>query len=285
MADHDDPFGEKDPPAPPRRLGALVVVGTGIRTVGQMTTEAVAWIKRADKVLYLVGDPIAEGAIRALNPDGAQSLADTYVQDKDRTDAYGGMVDRVMACLRAGDLTCAAFYGHPVVFVSPAHEMIRRARNEGFEARMLPGISAEDCLFADLGVDPGIHGCQSWEATDFVLNRRTLDPTSAVVLWQIGVFGFATHKQGGYALPAMPLLVERLESVYAPGHPMYLYEAAVLPGCQSVIRQIVAADLMTTPLSAAYTLYIPPAKMAEPDMDAYNRMVALNAAYKESGQE
>jgi hypothetical protein len=282
MADRDDPFGDNELPA---RRGSLVIVGTGIRTVGQMTTEAVAWIKRADKVLYLVGDPIAEGAIRALNPAGAQSLADTYVAEKDRTDAYGGMVDRILACLRAGDLTCAAFYGHPGVFVSPAHEAVRRARAEGFEARMLPGISAEDCLFADLGVDPGIHGCQSYEATDFVLNRRSVDTSAAVVLWQIGVFGFATHKQGGYALPAMPLLVEKLERIYGPPHAMYLYEAAVLPGCESVIRQIVAADLMTAPLSAAYTLYIPPARVADTDMDAYNRMVAFNAAYKESGEE
>jgi len=279
MADRDDPF------AAPVRRGSLVIVGTGIRTTGQMTTEAVAWIKRADKVLFLVGDPIAEGAIRQLNPAGAQSLADTYVADKDRTDAYGGMVDRILDCLRAGDLTCAAFYGHPGVFVSPAHEAIRRARAEGFEAQMLPGISAEDCLFADLGVDPGIHGCQSFEATDFVLNRRSVDTSSAVVLWQIGVFGFAVHKQGGYALPAMSLLVEKLESVYGPPHAMYLYEAAVLPGCQSVIRQIVAADLMTTPLSAAYTLYIPPSRVADSDMDAYNRMIALHDAWRESGQE
>ncbi|CAN0250651.1 unnamed protein product [Phaeothamnion confervicola] len=278
MADRDDPFGTKGLPS---RAGSLVIVGTGIRTVGQMTTEAVAWIKRADKVLFLVGDPIAEGAIRSLNPAGAQSLADTYVADQDRTDAYGGMVDRILACLRAGDLTCAAFYGHPGVFVSPAHEAIRRARAEGFEARMLPGISAEDCLFADLGVDPGIHGCQSFEATDFVLNRRAPDPTSAVVLWQIGVFGFATHKQGEYALPAMPILIEKLERIYGPAHPMFLYDGAVLPGVQSIIRQIVAANLMTEPLSAAYTLYIPPVRAADPDMDAYNRMIALNAAYKE----
>jgi hypothetical protein len=37
---------------------------------------------------------------------------------------------------------------------------------------MLPGISAEDCLFADLGIDPGIYGCQSYEATDFLANGR-----------------------------------------------------------------------------------------------------------------
>jgi len=31
---------------------------------------------------------------------------------------------------------------------------------------MLPGISAEDCLVADLGIDPASSGCQSYEAND-----------------------------------------------------------------------------------------------------------------------
>jgi len=39
---------------------------------------------------------------------------------------------------------------------------------------MLPGISAEDCLFADIGVDPGIYGCQSFEATDLFVNESLI---------------------------------------------------------------------------------------------------------------
>jgi precorrin-2 methylase len=31
------------------KRGSLVVVGTGIRTVGHLTMEAVAWIQQADK--------------------------------------------------------------------------------------------------------------------------------------------------------------------------------------------------------------------------------------------
>ena len=49
---------------------------------------------------------------------------------------------------------------------------------EGFNAQMLAGISAEDCLFADLGLDPGKNGCQSFEATDFLIRRRQFEPTS-----------------------------------------------------------------------------------------------------------
>jgi len=37
---------------------------------------------------------------------------------------------------------------------------------------MLPGISTEDCLYADLGVDPGLIGSQNFEATDFIVSGR-----------------------------------------------------------------------------------------------------------------
>jgi len=258
--------------------GSLIVVGTGIRTVGHLTMEAVAWIKQADKVLYVVGDPIAEAMLKELNPEGAESLTVLYAEGKQRIDTYNQMIQRTLECVRAGMLTCMACYGHPGVFVYPSHESIRRARAEGFTARMLPGISAEDCLYADLGVDPGITGCQSYEATDFMVNGRQIDPTSSVVLWQIGVVGDATYKTGSYDTSAMPLLIERLMSIYPPGHPMYLYEAAVFHGCEPIIRQITAPELAYGGLSAGYTLYIPPAYPTRSDPATYYRMQAMQAA-------
>jgi hypothetical protein len=258
--------------------GSLIVVGTGIRTVGHLTMEAVAWIKQADKVLYVVGDPIAEAMLKELNPAGAESLTVLYAEGKQRLETYNQMIERTLDCVRAGLVTCMACYGHPGVFVYPSHESIRRARAEGYSARMLPGISAEDCLFADLGVDPGISGCQSFEATDFLVNARRIDPTSSVVLWQIGVVGDATFKKLGYDLSAMPLLVERLLSIYPASHPMYLYEAAVFHGCEPVIRQITAPELNYGGLTAGYTLYIPPAYATQSDPTTFLRMQAIQSA-------
>jgi uncharacterized protein YabN with tetrapyrrole methylase and pyrophosphatase domain len=266
------------PSANGKHKGSLVVVGTGIRTVGHLTMEAVAWIKQADKVLYVVGDPVAELMLKELNPNGAESLTHMYAEGKQRIETYNQMVERTLECVRAGMLTCMACYGHPGVFVYPSHESIRRARAEGYSARMLPGISSEDCLFADLGVDPGISGCQSYEATDFLLNGRVIDPSSSVVLWQIGVVGDATFKASGYDLSAMPLLIERLLAIYPASHPMYLYEAAVFHGCDPIIRQITAVELGYGPLSAGYTLYIPPAHPTRSDAMTYYRMNAMIAA-------
>jgi uncharacterized protein YabN with tetrapyrrole methylase and pyrophosphatase domain len=251
--------------------GSLVIVGTGIRSVGQLTVESIAWIQSADKVFYVVSDPIGESLIQKLNRN-AESLQKYYVQGKPRLQTYKDFVDRIMESVRAGQRTCAAFYGHPGVFVLPSHAAIQQARSEGYEARMLPGISAEDCLFADLGIDPATTGCQAFEATDFVMHRRTLDPSCSVILWQIGVVGEWTFQQTGYANSGLSMLLEKLFVYYRPDHSAVVYEGAVLPGCESVIRPVPLGQLASTPLSAASTLYIPPAQPTVPDVNMYRRL-------------
>lgn len=257
---------------------ALVAVGTGIRTVGQMTLEAIAWLKRADKVLYVVGDPIAEAMIKELNPAGAESLSRFYNVGKERIQTYLEMVEYTLNYVRNGVVVCMACYGHPGVFVYPTHEAIKRARAEGFRAKMLPGISSEDCLFADLGVDPGATGCQSYETTDFLLNNRLVDNGASLVLWQIGVVGDATYKSGVYDLSAMPLLVERLLQIYPSSHPIILYEAAVFPGCEPTMIPATIGTLGQVALTAGFTAYVPPARATSSDLMLYQRMQALKVA-------
>lgn len=265
-------------PSTTGRKGSLVVVGTGIRTAGQITTEAVAWIGQADAVLYVVGDPVAEAAIHALNPHGAVSLAGYYEEGQSRMFAYHAMVEHILGCVRSGRLTVAAFYGHPGVFAYPSHESIRRARAEGYPARMLPGVSAEDCLFADLGVDPAVGGCQSFEATDFLLNSIQTDPSTQLVLWQIGTLCDWTYKTRMYDIRAMPLLVQKLMRTYPGDHPVTVYEAAMFPGADPMIATFPLYWLDQFPITAAMTLYVPPARPRVPDL-AMAGLFAMNAPY------
>lgn len=251
------------------RRGSLAVVGTGIRSVGQLTGEAIAWIKYADRVWYLVAEPVAEGAIRALNPERSHSLASFYREGKPRRDTYQEMVAEILASVRSGARTCAVFYGHPGIFVDPAHAAIQQARAEGFVAEMLPGVSAEDCLFADLGIDPATAGCQTYEATDFLVNRRQLDPTSHAVLWQVGVLGnraFSFRAGGGTPLT---VLRERLGQTYPGSHELCTYEAAVLPGCRPSVRWCALDALEHAPLSIISTIYIPPSSPPRLDLEMY----------------
>lgn len=173
----------------------LVVVGTGIQVSAHATPLACSHVAQADKVLYLTTDAVAAAWLFANNAT-AESLQRFYAPGKSRSATYEEMVEHVMSFVRSGLAVCMAVYGHPGVFTYATHESVRRARAEGYEARMLPAISAEDCLFADLGVDPADHGCQSYEATDFLVHDRMVDPTSALVLWQIGVVGNFAYVDG-----------------------------------------------------------------------------------------
>jgi len=257
------------------RAGKLVVVGTGLRTTGHMTIEAIAWIRRADRVLYVVGDPVAEEMIHALNAN-AESLQTLYSPQIKRIDTYNAMVERLMAELRAGRTVCGVFYGHPGVFVYPSHVAVTRARQEGFPAVMLPGISAEDCLFADLGIDPATTGCSSYEATDWLFNERPTDPASAMVLWQIGILGNEGYNPiGRYPTPLMPLLIAKLSRRYPLQHRVAVYEAAVQFGCTPSITWVPIAGMTAVPLSAASTLYIPPAAATRPDRQVYGQAAAM----------
>jgi hypothetical protein len=242
------------------RRGSLVVIGSGIRTVGHMTVEALAWISIADEVLYLVADPVAEAVVHRLAPERGASLMRFYGEGVPRTKSYEAMVEHILSSVRAGKRTVAAFYGHPGVFAFPSHESVRRARREGFLAFMLPGISAEDCLFADLGVDPAVNGCQSFEATDFLLHDRMVDVSSQLVLWQVGVVGDWTYRGSGYDLKAFPMLIARLQGLYGHWHEVTLYEAAILPGLSPRIIRVALGHLTTEYVNAGTTMYVPPAR-------------------------
>ncbi len=121
---------------------------------------------------------------------------------------------------------------------------------------MLPGVSAEDCLFADLGVDPGRTGCQSYEATRFLEERPNVEPRAALVLWQIGVVGSAEHTEEPRA-PKLGELVAALRRLYPDGHEVVVYESSHYPGVAPLVRPVPLAGLADA-VTPASTLYVPP---------------------------
>jgi hypothetical protein len=251
--------------------GLLVVVGTGIKAIGHLTHDARAWIASADEVHYVAADPITEGAIRQLSPS-AQSLSRFYSIGRARHDTYEAMTQSLLAGVRAGRTVCAAFYGHPGVFVYPSHDAIRRARAEGLRAIMEPGVSAEDCLFADLGLDPAIVGCAQYEATDLLVYRRQPDPSAALIVWQIGAVGDLAWNPGRTNADNVRVLAGELAKTYGADHQVVVYEAAQLPTCAPMMLHVALADLHLAPLSTASTLFVPPRERRAPDAEMIARL-------------
>lgn len=250
------------------REGSLTVVGTGFRMAGQVTAEARSAMAAADKLFFLVGDSVTAEWLTGLN-GSAESIYDSYASGRDRNDTYAEMVERILAPVRDGKWVCAAFYGHPGVFATPPHEAVRRARAEGYRARMLPGISAEDCLFADLGLDPGNAGCQSFEATDFLLRRRRFDPTSLLILWQVGAIGVRDYRHERlWSRQGLAVLAGRLLEDYPAEHEVVLYETSPYPVCEPLILRQPLSSLASAPATVRTTLCVPPAaeRASDPEM-------------------
>lgn len=224
-------------------------------------------MRQADKVFFSVGSALTRIWIEGLNAS-AESLYDTYGVDKDRSLTYQEMAGRILASVRKGLKVCVALYGHPGVFAQPGHAAIRQARAEGYEARMLPAVSAADCLYADLGVDPGAQGCQSFEATDFLLRRRRFDPTSALILWQIGAIGVINLPTSPCNRDGLGILWEVLNQHYPADHEVVVYEASGLPICEPVVLRVPLSGLLEAEVSWASTLYLPPLanRPADPGM-------------------
>ena len=235
-----------------------------------MTPEAQQAFAGADVALYLVTDPLAQVWIARLNPH-ARSLQGHYEEGKPRQEIYDEMTERILADVRTGANVCVAFYGHPGVFVSPSHAAVQQARVEGYTARMLPAVSAEDCLFSDLGVDPGESGCQSYEATDFLLRRHVVDPTAALVLWQIAVIGewIYSTKLNTEGLAA---LVDYLRTWYADDHRLTLYEASPYPLVEPAIRYLTLGEVPDSEPSPVATLYVPPLESRPRDPEMIERL-------------
>ena len=250
--------------------GSLTVVGTGIQLGTHLTREAAVLLENADVVLALVAEPGMQAALEELNPR-TRSLHDLYELGESRGEAYEAMAEEIVRQVREGKTVVAAFYGHPGVFVAPSHAAIAKARAEGYEATMRPAVSAEDCLFADLGVDPSRFGCQSYEATDFLVHRRRIDPTAALVLWQIGTVGSTVAAETTQPT-GLSVLVETLLEHYPPEHEVTVYEASPYPGFDPLVRRVGLGMLSAEHVTALSTLYVPPLEPAPLDLTMLDRL-------------
>src|SRR5262245_21554376 len=95
-----------------QQADSLVVVGTGIQIVGQMTIEARHHIRNAEKLLFLVADSYTAHWLGKLNGT-AESLKHFYKTGKQRAETYEEMTEYILSWVRRGQRVCAAFYGHP----------------------------------------------------------------------------------------------------------------------------------------------------------------------------
>jgi precorrin-6B methylase 1 len=260
------------------RRGSIACVGMGITLGSHLTPLARNHIETADVVFAALSDYVVELWLRRLNPE-VRSLQPYYRPGKSRMKTYREWVDVMIAEVHAGKRVCSVFYGHPGIFAWSPHKVIELARAGGYQAHMEPGVSAEDCLYADLGIDPGRVGCQNLEASQLLFFERNLDTTSFVILWQLGVVG--DRSLGRFRTPDAyrELLTERLADDYPLDHPVIVYRAPTLPIEGPHIQRMALRDFPTAEFTGQETLVLPPAHALKPNAVMRARLDALDAVH------
>jgi len=256
--------------------GSLVCVGLGMTLGSHLSPLARSHIEQADVVFAGVSDGIVELWLQGMHPD-VRSLQPYYREGMSRLRTYENMVEAMLTEVRAGRKVVGAFYGHPGVFALPPHRAIAQARAEGYAAHMDPGISAEDCLYADLAIDPGRVGCQHYEASQFMFYRRRVDTSAYLVLWQVGIAGDQSLARFSTTAVYREVLVDVLVRDYPRDHPAIIYKVATLPIHTPRIEHTTIAGLVDADIDLHATVVLPPARELEPDPEIRARLDALDA--------
>ncbi len=264
----------------PLPAGSLVCVGTGMTLGSHISPLARSHIEGADVVFAGVSDGVVELWLARMN-ENVRSLQPYYKVGKSRLQTYRQMVDVILAEVRAGKRVCGVFYGHPGVFAWAPHKSIELARQEGYEAHMEPGISSEDCMYADLGIDPGSFGCQHFEASQFMIYRRRVDPSAWLMLWQVGLAGDQSLGRFATGAAYRQVLVDVLARDYPLNHEVIVYRAATLPIQSPRIERMTLGDLPQADIGMSEMVAIPPAMPMQPDIEVRARLAALDLAIAE----
>jgi hypothetical protein len=240
-------------------IGSLVVVGTGMDAIRHLTPESRAAIEGSDKVFYCVCDAAAELLIKNLNPNSVD-LFPLYSEEIPRYVTYRRMTEAVVEAVHEGLSVCMIYYGHPGVCATSPHAAITEVRKLGGNAKMLPGVSSHDALLADLGIDPGLIGCQIYEATSYLTRLRSYDPDTPLILYQLGAIGDLNYYEDGFPNICLHLLIDMLAERYGPKHPCVLYSAPNMPFLDSETVRTTVSELRVVNVRMAHTLLVPPIK-------------------------
>jgi uncharacterized protein YabN with tetrapyrrole methylase and pyrophosphatase domain len=186
-----------------------------------------------------------------------------YAEDKHREQTYREMASRVIDSALKKRPVAFAVYGHPTIYAYPPFLVREMAAQLGLKVKILPGISAMDCLFADLAIDPSVNGIQMFEATDILLRRHQLNSSAATLVWQIGSVCTALYSTTVSTPSRFFGFRDYLLSFYPGDHKVYSYFANPHPMLKAEIHEFTVEELpeFAEILHAAVTLYIPPAKI------------------------
>lgn len=237
----------------------LLLVGTGVRGLSQMTVETVSALRGLDVLFSLHGGKDVTRALKGLSRD-VRDLTTLYKDKALDLKVYEAIVSRVKGALRGDRTVGVVFHGHPLLYSNPAQMLIAHCESAGVELEVMSGVSSMDGIFTALKTDVGATGLQVFDVNRLLLYRLRPATHTPCLLFQIGSFGSAliTRKLDN-AVGRFKPLERYLRRVYPAGHPAFVVECASEPGrADSVLKTTVdGLDKVAARINYNSTLYIP----------------------------
>jgi precorrin-6B methylase 1 len=244
-------------------MSDITIVGLGVLNVDQVTYETVRAIRRSNEVLFVDTGVATSAFLEKFCPKVTSLYATSYSESGCRLGSYDRMAVAVIEAALDHPPVTFAMGGHPIVGAEAPFLIHEMARLLDLEVVTLPGISAMDCMFSELMIDPCVDGLQMYEATDLLLRRHSLLPAVPALIWQIGVVETRLHTQRR----SKPLRFDRFKAhvlqFYPPGHLVTAYFASQHPLMRSQILQFPMGEIgnYAEQLHAGFTLFIPAASV------------------------
>lgn len=240
-------------------MADIYIVGLGVLNVDQITHQAQRAIKRCREVLY-VDTGIATGAyLEGLCPRITSLYEMSYQETGHRLNAYYQMAARVVEAALDHPPVAFAMHGHPIVGTYAPFLIQDMAGLLSLEVEVQPGISAMDCLCAELMLDPTVAGLQMYEATDLLLRRRPLQRDVPAMIWQVGCVESRLHTMRVSKPTRFERLRDHLLRYYPPAHEVTAAYSSPHPLLPSALHRFTLGALCEQAplLHAGFSLLIP----------------------------
>lgn len=248
-------------------MNKLVVVGSGIKSMADLSQETINEIKSADKVLYLINEPLVQDWIKRETKH-SESLQDLYFAHEHRVNSYHAVTDYILEQYEKIKALVVVFYGHPTMFANPALWAVKKIQENGGNARVIPAISALDYLFADLEIDPGDVGFYTADATDFLIFKRKFDPRSHLFLMQVATIGGLNANK----VSNLDILKKHLMNFYPNDHRICIYHPAQYPTIKPQIDHYYLFELENIKIDNPGIMYLAPLVETKKDQEMAEKL-------------
>lgn len=249
-----------------RVSGSLTCIGVGTIIAAHLTPATRRHIQAADLVFASHLDATSITTLQELHRD-VRILCPGHDASTDSQHCDDEIAERVLEEIRRGKRVCVAFFGHPGTAATRTRMLVRAAHQEGFHTHVEPAVSVEGCIYANLGIDPVMYGCQQYDVRQIMLYRRSIDTSAYLILWQFGSAEMrSTHRR--------ELLMKVLAREYPLEHKLITYVPPTSHAPVLVMKGTIGSliELQASPLTA---IVIPPATDLLPDREIRAHMARL----------